>query len=200
MSCPALPGGSGHPGKSRAVQMLMSRISKWIVPAGTSTSTRSPFLRPSSAFAIGVPIASLPSRRSPRARRRSCRSSASGCCGSEASPCSKSALCSCRSSTRRSRGRWPSYPPVWRYASPATPVPHGRHRTPHSPKGRPCRRFGDRRRNRRTLDGTHVLEFVLDFLVALRCQINNLLCHNPITLRNLPPEAGNSKNRIKRKK
>ena len=61
-------------------------------------------------------------------------------------------------------------------------------------------RFGDRRRNRRTLDGTHVLEFVLDFLVALRCQINNLLCHNPITLRNLPPEAGNSKNRIKRKK
>lgn len=51
------------PEKSRAVQMLMSRISKWIVPAGTSTSTRSPFLRPSSAFAIGVPIASLPSRR-----------------------------------------------------------------------------------------------------------------------------------------
>jgi transcription elongation factor GreA len=32
--------------------MLMSRISKWIVPAGTSTSTRSPFLRPSSAYTI----------------------------------------------------------------------------------------------------------------------------------------------------
>ena len=57
------PGEADTPGKSRAVQMLMSRISKWIVPAGTSTSTRSPFLRPSSAFAIGVPIASLPSRR-----------------------------------------------------------------------------------------------------------------------------------------
>ena len=34
-----------------------------IVPAGTSTSTQSPFLRPSSALAIGVPMASFPSRR-----------------------------------------------------------------------------------------------------------------------------------------
>lgn len=57
------PRGKRTPPANRAAQMLMSRISKWIVPAGTSTSTRSPFLRPSSAFAIGVPIASLPSRR-----------------------------------------------------------------------------------------------------------------------------------------
>ena len=51
-----------HPA-DRAPQMLMSRISKWIVPAGTSTSTRSPFLCPSNALAMGVPIASLPSRK-----------------------------------------------------------------------------------------------------------------------------------------
>ena len=57
------PRGKRTPPENRAAQMLMSRISKWIVPAGTSTSTRSPFLRPSNAFAIGVPIASLPSRR-----------------------------------------------------------------------------------------------------------------------------------------
>ncbi len=44
-------------------QMLMSRISKWSVPAGTATSTWSPFFLPSSALAMGVPIASLPSRR-----------------------------------------------------------------------------------------------------------------------------------------
>ena len=44
-------------------QIEMSRISKWIVPAGTSTSTRSPFFLPSRALAIGVPIASFPSRR-----------------------------------------------------------------------------------------------------------------------------------------
>ena len=46
-----------------ADQMLISRISKWSVPAGTVTSTLSPFFLPSSAWAMGVPIASLPSRR-----------------------------------------------------------------------------------------------------------------------------------------
>ena len=44
-------------------QIEISRISKWIVPAGTSTSTRSPFFLPRSALAMGVPMASLPSRR-----------------------------------------------------------------------------------------------------------------------------------------
>ena len=39
-------------------------------------------------------------------------------------------------------------------------------------------RFGNRRRNRRTLDGTQVVELVLEFFVTLRCQINNLFCHN----------------------
>ena len=38
-------------------------------------------------------------------------------------------------------------------------------------------RFGNRRRNRRTLDGTHVVELVLEFLVTLRCQIDNLFSH-----------------------
>ena len=42
-------------------------------------------------------------------------------------------------------------------------------------------RLGDSRRNRRTLDGTHVVEFVLEFLVTLRCQINNLFCHTKKT-------------------
>ena len=59
---PAVRCGNG-PARGARRQILMSRISKWIVPAGTSTSTRSPFLWPSSAFAIGVPMASLPSRR-----------------------------------------------------------------------------------------------------------------------------------------
>ena len=38
-------------------------------------------------------------------------------------------------------------------------------------------RFGDRRRNRRTLDGTQVIELLLEFFITLRCQINNLFCH-----------------------
>lgn len=56
-------GSSGVGKPAPRCQMLMSRISKWIVPAGTVTSTRSPFFLPSSALAMGVPIESLPSRR-----------------------------------------------------------------------------------------------------------------------------------------
>ena len=40
---PAIRCGNG-PARGAQRQILMSRISKWIVPAGTSTSTRSPFL------------------------------------------------------------------------------------------------------------------------------------------------------------
>ena len=39
-------------------------------------------------------------------------------------------------------------------------------------------RFGNSRRYRRTLDGTHVVELILEFFVTFRCQINNLFCHN----------------------
>jgi len=181
--------------------MLMSRISKWIVPAGTSTSTRSPFLRPSSAFAIGVPIASLPSRRIRLVlgddrvghlllvvvvQKRHLAQNL------------HFALVDLRLVDHAGVGHR-----ILQFGDTHLQQPlclTGGIVLRILRKVALVARFGDRRRNRRTLDGTHVLEFVLDFLVALRCQINNLLCHNPITLRNLPPEAGNSKNRIKRKK
>lgn len=65
LSAPCRPPSTSHAGPHALApgQIEMSRISKWIVPAGTVTSTQSPFLWPSSAFAIGVPIASFPSRR-----------------------------------------------------------------------------------------------------------------------------------------
>ena len=46
-------------------------------------------------------------------------------------------------------------------------------------------RFGDRRRNCRTLDGTHVIKLVPEFLVPLRRQIDNLFCHNFIRVRRI---------------
>ncbi len=38
--------------------------------------------------------------------------------------------------------------------------------------------LGDGRRNGGTLHRTHMIQFVLELLIALRRQINNLFCHN----------------------